>query len=72
MAKIKLPKNPLIHISVKTDVFALVENTIILALSILTGFDINFLENAWSLIAGSPREMIKQYNFKSYHAMSRF
>ena len=62
MAKIKLPKNPLkltprekielevIHITVKKD--ALVVNTITLAFSILTKFDIKFLENAWGFHRG--------------------
>jgi len=35
----------------------LVENTITHALTILTRFDIKFLENAWGFNCGSPREM---------------
>ena len=47
-----------LHISIKTSSrFALVENTITHAWSILTRFDIKFLENAWDVIAGSPGEM---------------
>ena len=41
-----------IHISVKKDILALVVNTITLAFSILTKFDIKFFENAWGFHRG--------------------